>query len=329
MSSVFDGYVKRGEVFSSIAELCEKVPNLSRVCVGRPLYFDGADYEAESDDPIESDMYGWDREVMNMWEDTREGIAIVGHKYKRVQYPIALSIADPCVESGTYKVLGGDTWNKGERAYVILESDDVIPLGDDDVIKNRIMVSSSHDGSGKILFLMTPYREKTGAAQVIPVKGLAFKHTLNAEERIQKGKQAYSRIESAWQDYSDSAKRMIGVTMSDQDARDFFTGAITNPSGKDTTAIENIRAEVYSLWKGGPGSSNVKTNATLFGCVQAVIEYVDHRQTVRKSGKTREDAAAFDARMIKAGAKRKEKAWMMAKTLLNGKFSSLSGVTEK
>lgn len=153
------------------------------------------------------------------------------------------------------------------------------------------------------------------------MSGLSFKHTKNMNSRIASGRRALKRIEGAWAEFTDAAKRMQTVTLTDAEARSFIEEIL--PAGKKdaSTRLENLREDIYQVYKNtGLLHANPVCRGTMFGLVQAVAEFVDHRSTVRASAKRNEETCAFDAHFLNAGAKKKASAFAHAKKLMSLKY---------
>ena len=306
MPSVFQGL--EGKNYGSIAEACEAVEGLLWNCIGVPIRYPDVDGEF---------TLGFPRKVLNVWEHDRSAIDIVGHKYQRVQYRDCFEIATPLIERGGFRVIGGELLNNGERAILVLESGDVMDLGNGDSIVNRVVLLSSHDGSGKIELRVTPYHKKSGTAQTLDVAGLSYKHTLNVNQRLAKGRQALRKIEQAWEEFTEGAKRMQTVKLTDAQARAFIAEVLPSKTKEVSTRLENIREDVYGIFKNtGVCRANPVCRGTLFGLVQAVAEYTDHSATIRASEKRNERTCNFDSKILNDGAKKKGKAMAAALRLL-------------
>jgi phage/plasmid-like protein (TIGR03299 family) len=296
-----------GKTFNSIADACDAIEGMSRTCVKLLQRFPDVDGEYTLTNP---------EKMVTVWSDDHTRLGDVGYKYQVVQYRDCFNIAGPLLERG-FRIVGGGLINLGERACLILESNEVIELGNGDEIVNRLVLLSSHDGTGKIELVMTPYRKKTGSAQVLDIPGLSFKHTLNVHNRIGAGRKAFAKIEKAWDDYSTGARRMQMCEMTDANARAFIEQVLPSKTKEVSTKLENLREDIYQVYKNtGIGRHNIKCRGTLFGLVQAVSEWADHHATVRASSKRNSAATDFDFKLLNTGAKKKAQAWSAGLTLM-------------
>lgn len=242
-------------------------------------------------------------------------MASVGDGYQLVPFRRAFSIADPLVENHGFSVVGGGAPNKGERGYLQIETGETITLAKGDVIRNRILLTSSHDGTGKIQVRMTPYREKSGTALTFDAgHPLAFKHTLNVTGRIAASRKSLRRIQGEWETLKGGIRKMQTVQMTDPDAQAFISQVLPAPDKKKgpSKRLENMWDEIYHTFKTSPTIHlSPATRGNLFGLVQALAEWTDSRAP-RASEKRDEISAGLDAKLISDGAKKKAKAWSMA-----------------
>lgn len=255
-------------------------------------------------------------------------LGVVGLNYTTMDYPTALEPAAILKEHGA-RIVGGGCPNNGERAYLVLEGEGSIELSPGDTIVNRYVMLSSHDGTGKVEIRMTPWREKTGTAITTnAAKPLAFKHTRNVAARVGMANKSFKRVNESWDEFSDGVKRMVGVNLSEDEAKQFIAAVLPSAKAEASTKLENIREDIFLIYRDtGIGTRLPKCRGTLFGVVQAFVEWADIKRTVRKSSKRDEESASLDAKLVSDSAKKKQKAWGLALTLAKNK--KMSGILGK
>jgi phage/plasmid-like protein (TIGR03299 family) len=260
----------------------------------------------------EYDIPVYDKQAVERDDRTKPMyIATVGMGYHGMNYRLAFDVAQPLVDA-KFTIEQGGAPDKGQRGYLVIDTGEEICLGGDDVIRNRVTLTSSHDGTGKIEVRMTPYRPKSGATLTLHERPLAFKHTRNVTSRIQQGRTSLKRIQSDWAAFGAAAKKMQTIRINDQEAREFIRKVMPPPDGKTaSTRLENIWDDIYTTFK---TSSTIRllptTKGTIFGAVQAFAEWADSR-TPRDSKKRNAVAASLDMKIVNDGAKKKAKAWGM------------------
>jgi hypothetical protein len=205
----------------------------------------------------------------------------------------------------------------------VLEAPGVVNLSRGDDIVNRFIMLSSHDGTGKIEVRMAPWRRKTGTAITFDAgHPLAFKHTRNVRNRVQKARKVFNSVNNSWAEFSTGIQKMIAVTVTTAQAREFVESVLPASGDSDdpSTRMGNIHDDILNIYSNtGIGTRLPKCRGTLFGLVQAFTEWADIKRTVRSSSKRDEISAGLDARLVSDSAKKKSKAWAMALYLANQK----------
>jgi hypothetical protein len=255
--------------------------------------------------------------------DTGMPMGVVGLDYNNTYYRNAFDLLEPIVENGATIVAGGAP-NNGERGYLVLEAPGTLKLSGKDEIINRFIALSSHDGSKKIEVHMAPtYR---GMALTFDAgHPIAFKHTKNVASKIAAAKRTFRNVNEKWAEFSSAAQKMMSVSVSDAQVREFLEMVLPDTKGANPARSENMRAEVYDVIKTtGIGTKLPKCRGTVFGIVIGFAEWAENR-TVRKSKKRDEKSTKLDRDLISEGAKKKARAWSMALYLANNK--SLQGAS--
>jgi hypothetical protein len=91
--------------------------------------------------------------------DTDEVLGVVGNDYEVVQNVNAFDFFDAIVggkDGILYETAGA--LGKGERIFITAKLPDYIRIGRDDLIKQYLFLTTSHDGYGSITAAFTPIR---------------------------------------------------------------------------------------------------------------------------------------------------------------------------
>ena len=264
------------------------------------------------------------REVQVYRKDDGRAMGVVGLVYKTMSHPVAFEFARQLIAGGA-RIIGGGCPNRGERAYLILESDGNVAIGPRDNIVNRFVLTNTHDGTGKIELRITPFWDRAGTAfNPETGKPLSFKHTTNVANRLASANKVMSRVNANWDEFSSAVKKMVGMPLTEREAKDFIEAILPHTGDEAGPKLENIRSEVLTIFRDtGIGCRLPACRGTVFGIVQAFNEYADIKQTVRVSKKRDRASATLDARLMGDAAKKKSKAWafglsMTKKTHLRG-----------
>ena len=253
------------------------------------------------------------REVQVYRKDDGRAMGVVGLVYRTMAHPVALEFARQLIVGGA-RIIGGGCPNRGERAYLILESDGNVAIGPKDNIVNRFVLTNTHDGTGKIELRITPFWTRSGTAfNPETGKPLSFKHTTNVQNRLASANKVMSRVNANWDEFSNAVKKMIGTPISEKEAKEFIEAILPHTGEEAGPKLENIRSEILTIFRDtGIGCRLPACRGTVFGVVQAFSEYADIKQTVRKSDKRDRVSATLDARLMGDAAKKKAKAWAFA-----------------
>jgi phage/plasmid-like protein (TIGR03299 family) len=245
--------------------------------------------------------------------DDQYPLGTVGTIYGLTQYREWFSIAEKLWEGGITLVEGG-LQNRGQRAYLIMRAGGRIKLADDDYILNEFAVSASHDGSAKLVFMMTPRRTSNETVFNIGAPIISIKHSKHVKTKIDRTENILHSVESHWNDFAATTQKMSMINLTEQEAREFIKAIVGD---NESTRSQNIRDKIYDIWKyTGVGRAVPACNGTLFGLVQAFCEYSDHHATVRKSKYLDDTSATLDTKALGNTAKSKAKGWSFALTLM-------------
>ena len=257
------------------------------------------------------------REVQVYRKDDGRPLGVVGLVYRTMSHPVAFEFARQLVAGGA-RIIGGGCPNRGERAYLTLESDGNVAIGPKDNIVNRFVLTNTHDGTGKIQLNITPFWSRSGTSFNPTVgKPLSFKHTTNVALRLNSANKVMSRVNKNWDEFSNAAKKMMGMRLTEREAKDFIETILPHTGDEPGSKLENIRSEVLTIFRDtGIGCRLPACRGTVFGIVQAFSEYADIKQTVRVSKKRDRASATLDARLMGDAAKKKAKAWAFALYLM-------------
>lgn len=250
--------------------------------------------------------------------DTEECLGIGSTIYGVVQYRDWFALAEEFFKLGIHVNYAGAP-NLGERAHMILEvPGDRISLGHDDDIVNQVVITASHDGSSKLTLMSIPYRESNDTYMNLGGALFAEKHTRHVKDRVKHAKAVVSTVRKNWEELEGNIKKLSLIQMKDEQAEKFIKSIVGDG---DSTRTQNVRNAVFDLWKhSGVGRAVPACRGTLFGLVQAFVEYSDHHATVRESKYTDADTANFNSKMFGANAKRKANVWAKALNMAKKKL---------
>ena len=130
-------------------------------------------------------------------DDTHIPLGIVGENYGIVQNHDAFNFVDRIMSDGGASVVSAGALQGGRRVFIVAKFPDPYRIigknGDDDHIRDYILFTTSHDGSGAVICMLTPIRVccmntlnmalKLNAKEG-GINRFSFKHSSNVSARI-------------------------------------------------------------------------------------------------------------------------------------------------
>lgn len=303
--SFFRGLTKvEGKKFSTLEELLEAT---------------GLDFTVELRDlkypDANGNMLGQPYKSAIVRTDNDVCVGIGSTIYGVVQYSQWFECCEELINHKGINVIYGGAPNLGEQALLVFRQEGDLSLGNDKKITNHFIISSTHDGSGKLTVTSCPIDTHGLVLNVIePVA--AIKHSKKVHDRVLETKQIIDKTKAAWASFEDNVRKLMNVRINEEEA-DLFIRAVVGE--KDTTRSQNIRNKIHDIVKIGLARFYPNCQGTLFGLVLACIEWADNHQTVRASKYVDESTAALNAKLSGDGFNKKAKAWATALTMQRNK----------
>lgn len=201
---------------------------------------------------------------------------------------------------GTWETMG--SINGGTKVFgcMTLDMPDIVidPQGAADVVKQYLMCSSAHDGTGSQLFGFTPVRLECQNTLNIAVRGLktkvAIKHTPGAKVKRQDAQRILG-ISLAMSDaLSQEANLLFQTECTNQQFDDIIRSAYPEPDAAEdgkasVTKWETKRDLIWDIYN---GPTNTKIKGTAWGAFNALTERLDWHRAARKGDTENVFAAA-------------------------------------
>ncbi|MBP5455615.1 MAG: DUF945 domain-containing protein [Paludibacteraceae bacterium] len=210
-----------------------------------------------------------------MRDDTRQTLGVVGNAYGIVQNEKAFEFMDFIKEAANgvdpnitcYGALG-----HGERIFVTATLGEDSYISKDDAVKNYVVFTNSHDGSGSVMAFFTPVRVVCQNTLNMAIKKCAnkvsFKHTSRVDERldwsIERNRKIAAELFSKSVRFTDAfIERMIGLKAEDVNAeyiRDFVGKLTLTPTTFDLWRKADYNAD--KVEEISTKSKNIMANMT-------------------------------------------------------------------
>lgn len=229
----------------------------------------------------------------------------LGKDYEVLQNIEALNVVDEILQSGRATIETAGAINEGRKAFVCLKVDKSIFVGNEDEIRQYVLIATSHDGSMSITAMPTNVRvvcNNTLSAALRGAKGaIKIRHTSRAAERLQEAAKVLNLISLNTEVNAENYNKMKAIEISKADLMNYFGNIFCTPAeisllqaGKKfdqvlSTRKQNIIAEVAAYANRGQGQAvalNGKDGLNMWYAYNAVTGY-----TARKKYSSVDDRA--------------------------------------
>lgn len=276
----------------------------------------GLDFDVEKrrlafKDPNNNDVQINDK-VAIVRTDNDNYLGTVGIDYGIIQFQKMLDFTEILVSGGEACYVSGRAIGAGEKAAVVMKTQDKILLGEGDEIECYFYITTSHNSTVSLDVVPAPLRKVNNTILLAP-EGFGkfkFRHTKNAVSRLDKAKISIAKVKTFWDLFEKSFRLMSMVQLTPTRLDEFWKLILPNES----TRSENIRERMDTIFKTHPAYQFPSTKDTLLGAYLAVIEYVDNEMGVRVTGKKNqtEETAKLNSLIDGQAARRKAEAFAAA-----------------
>lgn len=224
-------------------------------------------------------------------------LGVVGSRYNVYQNEEMYDFADSLLDGARWETGGSLKGGSVVFGSLALERETVIdPNGVGDVVKNYILVSSSHDGSTSLQASVTPVRVVCANTLAVALKGAKqtykIRHTQAMEGKVAAAREALGLAHQYLDAFEVEAQQMIEQSITDKVWYDIIRAAYPKPE-KDSKGSfvkwDNKVMELESIYR---GDTNFMIANTAWGAYNALTERLDWFRTARKGNEENIYAAA-------------------------------------
>ena len=204
-------------------------------------------------------------------------LGICGNKYEILQNEELFEFGQFLLEGGRWETAGSINWGTQVFGTIALETEIVIDeSGANDVVKNYLLISSSHDGSSAVIAGITPVRvvcqNTLAVAQGNMSSKVKIRHTKSMNGRMADAKKTLNLTANYLERFESTAKEMFETPLTDQEFWDIVNAVYEEPDADRKTAKtrwNNRTDAIMELWD---GKTNETITGTAWGAFNALTE---------------------------------------------------------
>lgn len=262
--------------------------------------------------------------VLNVRDDTREPLGVVGVGYQPVQNAELAAFVSALSDTGGVKLESAGSLKGGRRVWFLARGESIWP-SDGDEVRPYLLAANGHDGSLAVVCQPTTIRvvcrntlhaslndgERTGV-------GIRFRHEGQVSDKLEDARRALGLFTSARDRFEQQAATLNAKEMSREDLQRYwvevYTATLEPPPLHPKTSQEIRQAQIakkrLSQWAENFDRDRQRTGnpASAWTALNAVTEWFDHQRVVRAADdRTRKDQRLLgnwwgDAAVAKAKA---------------------------
>jgi len=259
-----------------------------------------------------------DNEVPNYFsirrEDNKKSLGVVGNNYTILQNKDSFSFLDAVVqEKGAIYSTAGSL-GQGERVWMLAKIDGIMEARKNDSLLKYLLLSNTHDGSGKVIIATTCLRVVCQNTLILAIKeaGSIFKikHTKNMGSKVADAREALGIVNTYYKNFEENLKKLTSHKMNTDGFRDYL-GKVGFDADADKGRAKGQIDELVKLFNEGKGN----IGESVWDAYNSISEWTDwHRSTrVTKAGSFQtESEARLNSQWFGSGAMLKQKALEVA-----------------
>jgi len=243
--------------------------------------------------------------------DNSKVLGVVGKDYSVFQPTEIFGLADYLRTEFGAKYKSSYSVDEGRIIRIAFEpenGDGIIRLPNDDILRKRIFVTGSFDGSTSHNGGYALERALCKNLQIWETKetqAVSVRHTKNAKSKLEEAIRIWNGASKAFEAYERNIRILTEKMVGEKEVEKFLDSIVGKITEETSTRKKNQRQDIEHLFTNGKGN-NGKTAWDLYN---GVTEYYDHHVNVNKP------ESALASSMFGSGAKQKSKAFDLALSL--------------
>lgn len=214
--------------------------------------------------------------------DTNEVFGVVGSQYEIIQNVEAFNFFDNIVGEGAAIYETAGALGIGQKIFVSAKMpNDIIRInGSDDITEMYVVLTSSHDGSGSIVGMVTPIRVVCSNTLAFALKDstnkVKIRHTKNAHIALQQAHELLGITHVLTNELNDCFNVLAKKSVTDERVKELINAIFVGGGKKEeeSTRIQNIKNEVLENYFTGVGQNKIL--GTAWGVYNGVTHYLSH-----------------------------------------------------
>lgn len=207
-----------------------------------------------------------------------------GKIYEPYQNKDAFDWCAPLIESGMWTWESAGSLRKGQICWALLKQGET-QLIPNDILKDYLMVTWSHDGQKSVQIVPTTIRVVCANTLQMALENSLLitkvKHTKTIVVKMEEAKELYGISSAIFKGRNENFKALIDEDWNDTQLEDFAKKLFIVEQGLEGTALANAEkvqqeAIQFVLGDSASGSKELGIKNTAYGAVMAISEFNEH-----------------------------------------------------
>lgn len=207
-------------------------------------------------------------------------------RYQLFQNAEAFEWCRPLSDSKLWNYEAAGSLKMGQTCWILLKQGE-IELAKNDIIKEYLMMTWSHDGSKAITVMPTSIRVVCNNTLTSALKSEGFKskirHTMAMIPKLEEIKSLYSETAEAFKNQQTAFKMLLDTPMTDVQIEEYVEKILVanfnsddEKKGRGLTILNNTRNLYLDMIKNGSGLASSEVAGTAFAAFQGISEATEH-----------------------------------------------------
>ena len=242
--------------------------------------------------------------------DNKQVLSVMGKDYNPFSPVETFAFADILIQKhgAVYKNVYSVDGGRKIRIEAESNGDIITGNGELDILRKRIMITDSFDGTTPLLATYGLYRPLCTNMQIWEAKetrAIRIRHTKNSSERVQQAFMVWGGGQLAFEAWEKNVKILTQKIVDKEMVNKFLNGIVGELNKTTSTRKKNQRNDIEHLFKYGKGNNG----ETAWDLYNGVTDYYDHNVNLDNPD------ARLASSLFGTGASQKTKAFNLALAL--------------